>query len=207
MRRITTLLLFLFSLMAQAKEVVQFSGFIKDASSNAPLPFCTIYIQGENRGTISDLDGYFNFVAAKGDTIIVSSVGYKKFSIIIPADLDKNSFYKEVGIERDVVELPGPIIYPLPTPGQLGQAMINLDIPDNMQQLAQQTIEKSILTDELSRKMNYSGNENYNQYVQQQVGYYYNRYGGQRPGISLTNPFAWAQFIKSIKDKKKKKKK
>lgn len=206
MRKLLILFLLFGCFKLRAKEVIQFSGFVHDVATNAPLPFCAIFIQGENRGTITDLDGYFNFVVGKGDTILVTSVGYKKFKIIVPEDLDKSSFYKEIRMERDVMELPGVTIRPLPTPAQLRHAMINLDIPDNMQQLAQQAIEQSILTDAISRKMNYSGSENYNQYVQQQVGYYYNRYGNQRPGISLTNPFAWAQFIKSIKDKKKKKK-
>ena len=50
--------------------------------------------------------------------------------------------------------------------------MINLDVPNNMQDLAQKTIEQSILSDEISRNMNFNGKENFNQYVQNQVGYY-----------------------------------
>lgn len=207
MKRFLTLAIWscVFVLTASAKEVVQFSGFVRDIESNAPIPFCALYIQNENRGTISGTDGFFNFVVGKGDTIIVKSLGYKPFKIAVPRDLDANSFSKDITLERDVVELKGVTIRPLPTPGQLRHAMANLDIPDNLQQLAQQTIEQSILNDEISQKVNFDGKENFNQYVQSQVGYYYNRFGNQRPGISLTNPFAWAEFIKSVKNKKKKK--
>ncbi|HPA35875.1 MAG TPA: carboxypeptidase-like regulatory domain-containing protein [Chitinophagales bacterium] len=207
MKRFLTLAIWscVFVLTASAKEVVQFSGFVRDIESNAPIPFCALYIQNENRGTISGTDGFFNFVVGKGDTIIVKSLGYKSFKIAVPRDLDANSFSKDITLERDVVELKGVTIRPLPTPGQLRHAMANLDIPDNLQQLAQQTIEQSILNDEISQKVNFDGKENFNQYVQSQVGYYYNRFGNQRPGISLTNPFAWAEFIKSVKNKKKKK--
>ena len=188
-----------------AKEIVQFSGYVRDAETGAVVPLCAIYIQNENRGSISGYDGFFTFAAAKGDTILVKSLGYKVFKVVIPADLVTNSFTKELTIERDAYELKGVTIKPLPTPGQLRQAMLNLDIPNNLQQLAQQTIEQSILTDEISKKTNYDGKENYKQYVQSQVGYYYNQYGNQHPGISLTDPFAWARFIKDIKNKKKKK--
>lgn len=207
MKRFLTLAIWscVFVLTASAKEVVQFSGFVRDIESNAPIPFCALYIQNENRGTISGTDGFFNFVVGKGDTIVVKSLGYKSFKIAVPRDLDANSFSKDITLERDVVELKGVTIRPLPTPGQLRHAMANLDIPDNLQQLAQQTIEQSILNDEISQKVNFDGKENFNQYVQSQVGYYYNRFGNQRPGISLTNPFAWAEFIKSVKNKKKKK--
>jgi hypothetical protein len=53
--------------------------------------------------------------------------------------------------------------------------------------------------------MNFNGKENFNQYVQSQVSYYYSQNGNQHPSISLTDPFKWASFIKEIKAKKKKK--
>ena len=187
------------------KEVLQFSGYVRDIETNAPIPFCAVYIQNENRGTITGMDGFFTFVVGKGDTITAKSLGYKVFKIAVPGDLTASSFTKEVTLEREVIELKGVTIRPLPTPSQLRQAMINLNIPNNLQQLAQQTIENSIITDQISRNTKYDGKENFNQYVQSQVDYYYNRNGNQHPGISLTNPFAWASFIKDIKAKKKKK--
>ena len=188
-----------------AKDIIQFSGYVRDIESGSPVPLCAVYIQGENRGTISGYDGFFTFAAAKGDTIVVKSLGYKSFKVVIPNDIENKSFTKEISLDRDAYELKGVTIKPLPSPGQLRQAMLNLDIPDNLQQLAQQTIEQSILSDEISKKINYDGKENFKQYVQSQVGYYYNQYGNQHPGVSLTDPFAWARFIKDIKAKKKKK--
>jgi hypothetical protein len=204
MKQFTAILLFIFfAFTGFTKDVIQFSGYVRDVNSGSPIPFCAVYIKGENRGTITSMDGFFTFVAGKGDTVLVKSLGYYTFSVIIPESIDNKSFTKEIGLERDIVELPTAVIKPLPTPAQLRQAMINLDVPNNMQELAQKTIENSILTDDISRNKNFSGKENFNQYVKQQVSYYYNRNGGQHPGISLTNPFAWAEFIKSIKKKKK----
>ncbi|TXH58344.1 MAG: carboxypeptidase-like regulatory domain-containing protein [Bacteroidia bacterium] len=195
----------LLSVVAFSKDIIQFSGFVRDAESNAVIPFCAVYIQNENRGTITGYDGFFTFAAGKGDTILVKSLGYKSFKIAIPKDLELTSFVKDVSLERETYELKGVTVRPLPTPEKLRYAVLNLDIPDNLRDLAQQTIENSILNDEISSKTNFDGKENFNQYVQSQAGYYYNRYGNQRPGISLTDPFAWARFIKDIKNKKKKK--
>jgi hypothetical protein len=208
MKRITVILMLSFTFFAAfSKDVVQFSGFVRDATTNSPIPFSAIYVQNENRGTISGYDGFFTFVVGKGDTILVKSLGFKVFKVVVPADLDVSSFTKEITLERDVYELDSVVIAKkrLPTPGQLGWAIANLDIPNSMQELAQKTIEQSILNDEISRNTKYDGKENFNQYVQSQADYYYNRNGNQRPGISLTNPFAWASFIKDIKAKKKKK--
>lgn len=199
------ILLSCFSIISlSAKEIIQFSGYVRDAETGSIVPLCAVYIQNENRGTITGYDGFFTFAAAKGDTIIVKSLGYKIFKVAIPADLESSSFMKDISLDREAYELKGVTIKPLPTPGQLRQAMLNLDIPNNLQQLAQQTIEQSILSDEISKKINFDGKENYKQYVQSQVGYYYNQYGNQHPGISLTDPFAWARFIKDIKAKRKK---
>ena len=207
MKKILTLSVFILACFVkiQAKDVLQFSGFVKEAESSDPIPFCAVYIQGENRGTITGYNGFFSFVVGEGDTILIKSLGFKTFKIAIPVGLGVSSFSKDITLEKDYVELGTVTIRPLPTPGQLRHAMLNLDIPNNLQELAQQTIEQSILNDEISQKTNFDGKENFNQYVQSQADYYYSRYGNQRPGITLTDPFAWARFIKDIKAKKKKK--
>lgn len=205
-RTLTLSILFFISIIKlEAKDVLQFSGYVRDAESAEVIPFCAVYIQGENRGTITGYNGFFSFVAGEGDTVLVKSLGYKTFKIAIPVGIGTTSFSKDITLEKDYVELGTVTIRPLPTPGQLRHAMLNLDIPNNLQELAQQTIEQSILNDEISQKTNFDGKENFNQYVQSQADYYYSRYGNQRPGISLTDPFAWARFIKDIKAKKKKK--
>lgn len=192
-------------LITSAKNIVQFSGFIRDIETSSPIPYAAIYIYENNRGTISGPDGFFSFAVAEGDTIIVSSLGYKTFTLVIPKNIGQTSFAKEILLDRDPIMLDEVLITPLPEPHQLRQAILSLNIPDNLAELAQQTIANSIINDEIERNTQYDGAENYNAYVKSQTEYYYNRFGNQRPGISLTDPFAWAKFIQSIKDKKKRK--
>lgn len=181
------------------KSIIQFSGMIKDEISKAPIPFAIVYVDQEKRGTVSTMEGFFSFAAAKGDVIIIKSLGYKAQKIIVPLDAPGNTYYKDILMTREIYELDTITIYPLPKPHQLRQAIANLDIPDDMIIKAQKAIEKAKL-DEMAKTTRYDGNENFNQYLKNQVQSYYH-YGQPAP-IKLFDVFSWAEFIKSLKKKK-----
>ena len=61
------------SLLAlNAKEIIQFSGYVHDAESGSVVPLCTVYIQGENRGTISGYDGFLILQPPKGIQLLLN---------------------------------------------------------------------------------------------------------------------------------------
>jgi hypothetical protein len=183
-------------LPGRPKEVVQFSGIVKDEISSAPVPFSIVYVDRERRGTISTLEGFFSFAVAKGDIVVFKSIGYKPVKIQVPYDATGDSYYRDVSLPRETYTLDTFYIYPLPAPHQLRQAMINLDVPETMVEMAKKTIEKSKL-DEMNLMTRYDGSENFTKYVQQQVQTYYS-YGQPAP-IRLFDAFSWAEFIKSLK--------
>ena len=150
------------------KSIIQFSGMVKDEISNAPIPFAIVYVDKEKRGTVTTLEGFFSFAAAKGDVILIKSLGYKAQKVIVPLDAPGSTYYKDIQMIREVYELDTITIYPLPKPHQLRQAIVNLDIPDDMIIKAQKAIEKSKL-DEIAKTTRYDGSENFNQYVKNQV--------------------------------------
>lgn len=178
------------------KEVVQFSGIVRDEVSGAPVPFCIIYVDKERRGTVSTLEGFFSFAVAKGDIILFKSLGYKPVKIQVPYDARGNSYYKDITLPREIYTLDTFTVYPLPKPHQLRQAMVNLDVPENMIDLAKKTIEKSKL-DEMNLITRYDPSENFNQYVKTQVQTYYS-YGQPAP-IRLFDAFSWVEFFKALK--------
>jgi hypothetical protein len=178
------------------KEIVQFSGIVRDDVSNAPIPFCIIYVDKERRGTVSTLEGFFSFAVAKGDIIIFKSIGYKPVKIQVPYDARGTSYYKDVSMPRETYTLDTVTVYSLPKPHQLRQAIINLDVPETMVELAKKTIEKSRL-DEMNLVIRYDPTENFNQYVKTQVQTYYS-YGQPAP-IRLFDAFSWAEFFKALK--------
>lgn len=181
------------------REITQFSGIIQDEISKAPVPFAIIYVDKERRGSVSSMEGFFSFAVSKGDVVVVKSIGYKPLRMQIPLDAIGDSYYKDIVLKREIYSLDTITVYPLPKPHQLRQAITNLDLPDNMVDLAQKAIEQSKL-DELTKTTHYDGTENFNQYIKNQVQSYYH-YGQPAP-IKLFDAFSWAKFIQSIRKKK-----
>ncbi len=177
------------------REIVQFSGIIKDVDNGQPIPFATIYVDKVFRGTISNMDGFFSFAVAKGDSIVIRSVGYKEARLQIPFELTQNSYHVMYGLEGDTIMLDEVVIYPW-NKLTFKQHFINLEIPDDLQKLAEETFAKANLAD-FSEWTDYDGTENFNLFINNYVGEIY--YQGQSAPIQLMNPFAWAQFIKAIK--------
>lgn len=188
---------------AQKKDVVQFSGIIKDVTDGQPIPFATVYIDKVFRGTITNLDGFFSFVVEKGDSIVIRSVGYKEKRLQIPSNLKGQSYHVMYGLEGDTILIDEVVIYPWPSKLHFRQAFINLEVPDNLQDLAREAFANATL-EEFSLFTDYDGNENFDKWVNDYVGEVY--YQGQSAPIQLMNPFAWAQFIKAIKAGKFKRK-
>jgi len=72
---IVLFLLLVSTLQSQAQEVIR--GIVADSASFAPLPYVTIQIKRQNRGTTSDSKGNFSIIATQQDTLVVSFVGYQ----------------------------------------------------------------------------------------------------------------------------------
>src|ERR1035437_2663898 len=86
-----SVVIILFPLFMSAQEsdstLVQFSGVVVTADSLFPVPFATVVIKNQWRGTMTDFYGFFSFVASKKDTVEFSAVGFKKARFIIPDTL------------------------------------------------------------------------------------------------------------------------
>jgi hypothetical protein len=68
-------------LSAQSKII---QGKVMDGNSEEPLGFCTVYLQGTNSGASADINGVYKIIYTdKCDTLVFSSVGYKKIKIAI----------------------------------------------------------------------------------------------------------------------------
>ena len=67
-------------------------GIVKDAENDMPLPGATIYIEGTDKGTVSDQNGAFllNNLNQKKTTVRISFVGYssKTISVALPQQED-----------------------------------------------------------------------------------------------------------------------
>ncbi|MEQ8713936.1 MAG: carboxypeptidase-like regulatory domain-containing protein [Cyclobacteriaceae bacterium] len=178
------------------RRVIQFSGIVVGEDSISGVSGVHIYVPKAGRGTTSNPYGYYSMPVLPNDSVVVSAVGYEKQSLIIPEDQgDKITVIIE--LLPDTTMLPEITIFPYPTEELFKKAILAYELPyqedlDNMQRS---------LGDELLRRM--YGNEpmsagaNHRYYMDQQMLSVQDRY--QPRSIPLLNPFAWAEFIKSIK--------
>lgn len=57
------------------------SGIVYNAGTKDPIPFVTVGVLNTTNGTVTDLNGVFSVSVKETDTLIFSSVGYKKLTV------------------------------------------------------------------------------------------------------------------------------
>jgi len=177
-------------------DLVQFSGLIVTGDSLQPVPFTNIIITNRRRGTSSDYNGFFSFVAHRGDTILFSAMGFKDGRYVIPDTITTRRYSMIQMITTDTLLLTETIIYPWPSREQFREAFIKTRPPDDDLVVAQRNLEFMEIRDR-AQKMPMDGGQNYRHFMQDQTDRLY--YYGQAPPISLFNPFAWAKFFEAWK--------
>ena len=90
-------------LTAQGQDLRLIKGrVVLAADTNRPLPYVQIVNRKRGNGTVSDLDGYYQLRATKGDTIEFRMVGYEDTRIAF-SDLEKRGFL--FGMHEKIVTL------------------------------------------------------------------------------------------------------
>ena len=185
---------FLVSAQKKFEGLVQFSGVVVTGDSLKPIPFVSIIIKNSYRGTISDYNGFFSFVAQLNDTIEFSSIGFKNSYYVIPDTLDTDRYSLIKMLSRDTVFLQETIIYPWPTKEQFRHAFLNLKVPDDDYERAKRNMALSEMRD-MMISMPMDGQMNYKALMMERQNKLY--MAGQGYSISLLNPIAWAKFIEA----------
>jgi hypothetical protein len=183
----------------QEKKLIQFSGIVVTGDSLDPVPFTNVIVKGTKKGTVSDRNGFFSFVAQAGDVIEFSALGFKSAHYII-SDTFRSTRYSWIQVlNTDTIYLTEAVIIPWPTVEQFKRAFVQAKIPNDDQQRAEKNLNLAEMKERM-KNMPMDGSMNYRNYVDQQI--YKNYYKGQYAPNNLLNPFAWAQFIKAWKEGK-----
>lgn len=187
------------------KGLVQFSGVILTADSLYPVPFAHVVVDQEKgyRGTVSDYNGYFSFVARKNDTVTFSAIGFKDEYFVVPDTITNHRYSIIQVLATDTIYLSETVIYPWPTKDQFRDAFLNLEIPDDDLEIARQNLDKDEIYIRM-QNMRPDGSITYKYTFNNYVDKLY--YNGQTQPITILNPFAWADFIKAWRDGKFKRK-
>lgn len=205
LKALLPLFLFSFLLLEKAtaqderdeEDLLQFSGVVVRSDSLTPVPFTNIVIAGEGRGTVSDAQGYFSLVAQEKDTIIFSSIGFKRSHFIIPDSLEKKNYSLIHAMEIDTVQMRETTVHPWPTREQFKEAFMNADVPDDDLERARKNLAKAKMQERME-DMEMDARMNYDLQMQEHQNRVY--YSGQAPPISILNPAAWAEFIKAWRE-------
>lgn len=185
---------------AQEKKLVQFSGIVLHADSLEPLPFVNIVnISRNHRGTYTDMRGFFSLVVNVGDTIHISSLGYKKQELVIPPNLVNNTLSAIFKLKMDAIDLPMIYIFPYATIEQFKQAFIKLRLPDDDLMIARKNLDADLMM-AMSSAMAWDGTQNTRYYFQQQSEKLYWR--GQERYNPLLDIVKINQFMRLLNDGK-----
>lgn len=179
------------------KKVIQFSGVVVNGDSLQPVPYTNISLKGSNHGTMSDYFGFFSVVAESYDTIVFSSLGFRRSQYIIPGDLKENHYSIIQMLQKDTILLRETVIFPWPTKEQFEIAFVNLQVPDDDLERARKNLSQDKIIS-ISSTMPMDASMNYKNSTQQFNTKLYN--AGQIPMNNLLNPIAWAKFVQAWKN-------
>ena len=188
---------------AQKDKVIQLSGVVTSNDTVKQfIPFAHILIKGRNQITATNEEGFFAIPALPNDTVVFSHLGFHPEKLWIPDTLEGNKYLVLVTLNWDTTMLEPVVLYPWPKDvAGIVDMKINMtefDIAQRnlaIQALKEQAAAMGYSSDEMQDYMARVQNQNiYNQ------GRYYGADGGAAIVGALTNPFAWAEFIKAWKD-------
>lgn len=183
----------------EMRRVLQLSGIILGEDSVSGLPGVHVYVPKRMDGTTTNYLGYFSLPVLEGDSIVFSAVGYERQSYVVPKGLGKQVTLL-VEMVTDITYLDNVTIMPFPTEEIFKEAVLALNLPDDDKEIDRNNLNQELLT-LMMRTAPMDAEMNYRHYMDQMIYNQTYRYG-MRPNPFL-NPFNWAKFIKSLKQRNK----
>jgi len=192
---IALLLLPVRSLLAQQSSLIQFSGVVESSdTSGYPVPFVTVYDANTGLLVMSNYEGFFSLVVQPGDSIRFSSVGYADHAVLIPSNWTLDKLTLRIYLYREVASLPLVRIYPWGSRDNFDNYFVNTPIPEDDYDRAMRNLNADTLRTVAANMDFASVNARYtlNNYASSFYSY------GQVKTYAITNPIAWANFLKLV---------
>lgn len=182
--------------VSSGDKFIQVSGIITDEESH-PVPHVSIISHKLRRGTLSELTGVYSVISLPGDTIYLSSLGYKNTEVFVPQNVEGRQFTKDIVLQFDTIVIKDVMILPWKTYEEFKRDMLTEEplkpeIRNMYENLA--ALQQSILNSSGSRIAPEAG---YRYAMQQNFKAMSTK--NQYPVNNLLNPFAWAKFFNGVK--------
>ena len=182
----------------QDKSVI-FSGKVVSDRTSDFLPNAYVFNPQSGRGTLTDDLGDFSLYVYPGDSLVFTYVGFKKKYYIIPRTQEQTQS-AIIHMAESVTMLAEVKVYPYSTEEDFKKAFIEMKLENEAGRRAlEKNLEQSKLN-VLALQAGLSGNGNFRNFSDQMTYSMANRNFVQSPMMALTNPFAWINFIKSVKN-------
>jgi hypothetical protein len=142
------LLFFITGVFAQdqtaSSKLVQFSGIITDADSNAVVPYVTIKNLSYKEATYSaNYQGYFSFVAHAGDTVQFSAVGFTSKTIVLPQEIVDRKYTAKIQLKSEIVYLQTVRVYPWATVEEFTKDFLSMKVADDDMAIAKKNLSRT----------------------------------------------------------------
>ncbi|WP_375579211.1 carboxypeptidase-like regulatory domain-containing protein [Marivirga tractuosa] len=179
---------------AEEDKVIQFTGVILDEDS-VSVPGVHIYTPIYGRGTSTNQYGFFSMPALEGDSLVISAVGFKKATYIVPKI--KSSTLKVIfKLEPDKEMLNEVQVYNMPpTAEAFKKAVLAVRLPDEYDNI-NRNLDPATLQ-EMYRTLPADGSMNHRWFVQQQA--FYDQTKNSVRINPLLNPMSWVEIFRAIK--------
>lgn len=180
-------------------KTIQFVARIVSENNMDFLPSAYVFNKNAGRGGISDNFGLVELYVFPGDTIEFSYVGYEKQKYVVKNDKElvqsalirlkeKSTMLQEVTVFRHQ------------NLEEFKKAILNMELPDAEDRANMaRNLEQSKLSN-LAIQAGQSSNFNYKNFSDNMIFSQTNKTFYNNALFGLTNPFAWGNFLKSIKN-------
>ncbi|MDG1747517.1 MAG: carboxypeptidase-like regulatory domain-containing protein [Bacteroidia bacterium] len=184
---------------------ILFTGLVLTSDSLKPIPY--VNIRSNRRGLIgySDVNGYFDVVVKRGDTIFFEQVEKVSSYHVVPDTLKSDRYHVVKLLTQDTLHLSAIFIKAMPLKTLFYHEFVHGDIPDDALERARKNLESEAIKEELRlRPADAHATQSLLTQKRAQQMYYYQ----QAPPQNYLSPVAWMQFFEAWKrgDFKKKKK-
>ena len=190
-----TILLFpLNKLSGQTRDIVQFSGVIRNLRSE-PVPDVHIINISVKSGVTGNEKGMFSFIVEPSDSILFRCIGYKNTLVVIPDTLMSSQYPRDIYMLNDTIHIAEVKIFPWKSYEEFKVAFLKLELPDDDEKRAYRNI--ALIKAQLNMDFEPDADLSFKTAMRQQYDKLY--YAGQYPSIPIFNPFNWAKFIEAIR--------
>lgn len=186
------------------RRVVQFSGLVVSGEQSFGVPYAAIYVPHSTRGGYTNDVGFFSFPLLIGDTCIVRSQGFRSQKYVIPDD-GRESISVVLYLQADTTLLPEVEILPFPTEADFKRAFLSLKLPEADLNRMRRNLDNRLLA-RMQYNLGLDAGLNHLYFVNQQTYQAVNQ-NFIPNATQLINPFAWGQFLKSVKKERENRRK